>query len=202
MNLLGHYHTRHPGIVHRLPAGLKLGVALGLILGTALLPARWHWWFVGVAAVLTVYAVAGRIAPGFLFKRLVLLAPFVLGVALMNALHPTPGSDWRLLALRGGLCLVTVILVSSTTPFSEVLRVLRRVRVPALLITTLALMHRYLFVLAEEAERMRRARAGRTFTRKRRVVWSVLATVASHLFVRASERAERVYDAMWARGGQ
>jgi len=80
------------------------------------------------------------------------------------------------------------------------LRVLRQMRVPALLITTLALMFRYLFVLADETQRMRRARASRTFARGRGVAWRTLATVAGQLFIRASERAERIYDAMCARG--
>jgi energy-coupling factor transporter transmembrane protein EcfT len=40
----------------------------------------------------------------------------------------------------------------------------------------------------------------RTFTRRRRVRWQTLATVVGQLFVRASERAERIYDAMCARG--
>jgi cobalt/nickel transport system permease protein len=118
----------------------------------------------------------------------------------MNALQPTGRADWREIAMRGGLCLATVILVSNTTPFNEMLRVLRRVRVPALLITTLALMHRYLFVLADEREQMRRAQASRGFTRGRRFTWHALATVACQLFIRASERAERIYDAMCARG--
>jgi len=102
--------------------------------------------------------------------------------------------------VRSSLCLLTVILVANTTPFSETLRVLKRVRVPALLITTIALMHRYLFVLADEAERMRRARASRTFTPQRHFHWHALSTVVGQLFVRASERAERIYDAMCARG--
>jgi cobalt/nickel transport system permease protein len=102
--------------------------------------------------------------------------------------------------MRSFLCLLTVVLVSNTTPFSHVLRVLRSVRVPALLITTLALLHRYLFVLVEEAGRMQRARASRSFAPERSARWKTLATVASQLFVRASERAERIYDAMCARG--
>ena len=69
-----------------------------------------------------------------------------------------------------------------------------------MLITTIALMHRYLFVLVDESERMRRARASRTFTRGRRFHWHTLATVVGQLFIRASERAERIYDAMCARG--
>jgi cobalt/nickel transport system permease protein len=123
-----------------------------------------------------------------------------LGVVVVNAFQPAYRAHWPLLLLRSGLCLLTVIVVSNTTPFSEVLRVLRRLRVPALLITTIALMHRYLFVLSEEAERMRRARASRTFTRRRRGQWPVLASVAGQLFIRASERAERIYAAMCARG--
>jgi energy-coupling factor transporter transmembrane protein EcfT len=55
-------------------------------------------------------------------------------------------------------------------------------------------------VLVEEAERMRRARASRTFTRQRRARWQTLSTVVGQLFVRASERAEHIYDAMCARG--
>jgi cobalt/nickel transport system permease protein len=96
--------------------------------------------------------------------------------------------------------LLAVILVSNTTPFSKILRALKAVRVPGLLITTIALMHRYLFVLGDEAERMRRARMSRTFSRGRRFQWRAMSTVVGQLFVRASERAERIYHAMCARG--
>jgi cobalt/nickel transport system permease protein len=200
MSLLSHHHAHHASPVHRLPAELKLGVALALILGTALLPAAWRVWYAGVAVLLLLVAWASRIAPWFLLKRLLLLSPFVLGVAVVNLFQPAARANWREIALRGVLCLATVVLVSNTTPFNEVLRVLRRGRVPALLVTTLALMHRYLFVLADETERMRRARASRSFTRKRRLAWHTLATVAGQLFIRASARAERIYDAMCARG--
>lgn len=200
MSLLSHHHAHQASSVHRLPSGLKLGAALIVILGTALFPGGWRGWFAGVAVLLVGIALASRIAPWFLLKRLLLLSPFVLGVAVANAFQPAARASWRELALRGMLCLATVVLVSNTTPFNEVLRVLRRVRVPALLVTTLALMHRYLFVLADERERMRRARASRSFTRGRRFTWQALASVAAQLFIRASERAERIYDAMCARG--
>jgi cobalt/nickel transport system permease protein len=91
-------------------------------------------------------------------------------------------------------------LLSHLTPFGEVLRVLQGVRVPRLLLTTLALMHRYLFVLADETTRMRRARASRMFRPAPRLAWSAMGAMVGLLFVRASERAERVYDAMCARG--
>ena len=136
----------------------------------------------------------------FWSSRLAVLLPFVFGVTLAGMLNPGGGLDWRIIAAKSTLCLLTVILLSHTTPLGEIIRFLQRLRVPGLLVTTMALMHRYLFVLADEAGHMRRARASRTFTRGRRFAWSALATVLSRLFIRASERAERIYDAMCARG--
>lgn len=200
LDLLGHYHRHPPGPLDRLPAGLKLAVAVGLIGGTVLVPAWWTGWFVGVAAVLVLAAVCSRVPLVFLLKRLLVLSPFVLGVALVQAVHPAPGGSWQMTLVKSGLCLSVVILVANTTPFSRTLHVLRCVGLPRLLLTTLALMHRYLFVLAEEARRMSRARASRTFVTGRRVQWQSQAALLGQLFVRASERAERIYAAMCARG--
>lgn len=195
-----HHHASADSPVHRLPASLKLGGAFAILVGIVASPLRVGAWFAAVAVLLAAGVVASRIPIGFLLKRLVLLSPFVLGAALANALDPARRGAWVPIALKGGLCLVTVTLLANTTPFHDILRVLRQVRVPGLLLTTMALMHRYLFVLAQEAERMRRARTSRTFTRGRRFRWSALATVVAQVFVRSSERAERIYDAMCARG--
>jgi cobalt/nickel transport system permease protein len=196
----GHHHDHGDNFVRRLPAGLKLGSALAVVLLVVLAPPDATNVFVGVAAVLLLSLLASRISIFFLLKRLLLLAPFVFGVVLVNVLAPTGRANWLVLAVKSGLCLLAVMLAANTTPFSETLRVLKKIRVPVLLVTTIALMHRYLFVLADEAERMRRARASRTFVRQRHFQWRALATVVGQLFVRASERAERIYDAMCARG--
>jgi cobalt/nickel transport system permease protein len=197
---LNHHHSHAHSPVHRMPAIPKLGAALAIIVGTVIAPLNWTGWFVGVGIVLGILILLSRLPPVFLLKRLLVLSPFVLGVALVNAFQPSARGHWLAVALKSALCLVTVILVSNTTPFSQILRVLKSVRVPVLLITTIALMHRYLFVLVDEAERMRRARLSRTFVPYRRFHWRSLATVVGQLFVRASERAERIYDAMCARG--
>jgi cobalt/nickel transport system permease protein len=195
-----HHHGPHESLVHRLPASPKLLVALVMIVGTVCMPPRFPGWFIGVAVVLGVVIVIGGISPWFLLKRLLLLSPFILGVALVNAWEPTSRVAWFEVAIKSALCLVTVIVVSNTTPFSRILRTLKTVRVPLLLVTTIALMHRYIFVLADEAGRMNRARSSRTFTAGRRFQWKSLATVAGQLFIRASARAERIYSAMCARG--
>ena len=199
-NWIGHHHDHHHGIVQRLPAGFKMAVAALIIVGTVAAPAHWQACFAAMAGLLLVAAWSSRISLGFLLRRLLLLSPFVVGVIAANAFRADFHGDWRLLAARSGICLFTVILLSNSTPLGQMLAVLKRVHVPPLLITTVALMHRYLFVLVEESERMRRARASRTLRRSRRARWRVLGSVVGQLFLRASERAERIYDAMCARG--
>ena len=197
---LGHHHGFHDSPVHRLPAAVKLWAALAMIVGTVLVSWEWHPWFIAMVVLLSLATLLSRIALWFLLRRLLLLSPFVLGVVMVNALQPSVHKSWLALVARSGICLFTVVLLANTTPFGKILTALRSARVPVLLITTLALMHRYLFVLLDESERMRRARASRTFTRQRRARWRVLGTVVGQLFVRASERAERIYAAMCARG--
>ena len=197
---IGHYHNRRESPMSRLPPVLKLGVGLVIIVGTVLAPPTAVGWFIAMAVVLVTAVGLSRLPLLFLLKRLAWLSPFILSVALVHALQPEAPGSWRAVAAKSTICLLTIIVVSNTTPFSGILRVLKAARVPGLLITTVALMHRYLFVLVEEAERMRRARASRTFTRQRRARWHTLSTVVGQLFVRASERAEHIYDAMCARG--
>lgn len=193
-------YSRLDSSVHRLPAGWKMGASLALLVAVIAVPGRQPVWLVPPAAALAVLAMASRIPAAFLVTRLLLLEPFVVGVALLSLLQPGGVRVFSLLLARGTLCLLAVILLANTTPFSEILRVLRRLSVPALLVTTLALMYRYVFVLVDETERLHRARACRTFRRSRRHLWRSAAGVIGEVFVRSTERAERVYAAMCARG--
>jgi cobalt/nickel transport system permease protein len=186
--------------VHRAHAGLKLTVALAVVTTVVVAPPSVTPLFVTLALFLVLTAAASRIPPLFLLKRVLLLEPFVLGVAVLALFQPDGLRVFVAIVVKSTLSLFTMILLSNTTPFTKLLRLLRKLRVPALLLTTLALMNRYLFVLAEETEHMQRARAGRTFTRRRGQVWQSAASVAGQLFVRSSERAERIYAAMCARG--
>ena len=186
--------------VHRVPAWLKLACALSLLLITILIPMSRAALFGVLAALLIVIAVASRLPLLPLAGRLLMLEPFVLGVALLSLFQPGGVAIFLRLVARGSLCLFTVLLLSSTTPFSEILTVFRKMRVPAILITMLALMYRYIFVLVDEAERMSRARASRTFRRDRSHMWRARGDVIGRLFVRSTERAERIYAAMCARG--
>jgi len=186
--------------IHRLPAALKLAVALATVIVTVVLPvSRWDG-FVVIALLLIGVAAASRVPARFILRRLVTLEPLALGVAGLAMFQPHGGRIFATMVAKTTLCLLTMILLSSTTPFSALLGVMKRARVPDILVSTLALMYRYLFVLADEAQRMRRARASRTFQPGRWWTWRALGTVIAQLFVRSTERAERIYAAMIARG--
>jgi cobalt/nickel transport system permease protein len=188
--------------IHRLPAAFKLAAALALVVLTALLQ-RWDVLHLAAIFLLLIgVAAASRIPRGFLLRRVILLEPFVLGVAVLAFFQPGGEVLFLFLLAKCTACLLAMVLLANTTPFAELLRVLRRARLPALLITTLALMYRYVFVLVDEADRMKRARLSRTFTAGRARRWQAMATVASQLFIRSSERAERIWASMCARGWQ
>ena len=186
--------------IHRLPAALKLAAALATVTLTAVLPPG-AWASFGVIALfLLTIAALSRIPPRFLLWRLLALEPLALGVAGLAIFQPHGGRIFATMVVKTTLCLLAMILLSNTTAFSALLGVMQRARVPGLLVSTLALMYRFMFVLADEAQRMRRARASRTFRPGRWWSWKTLATVIGQLFVRSTERAERVYAAMAARG--
>lgn len=193
-------YSRIESCVHGLPAATKLLVALALVVATVLVPLSVVAYFVALAVCLLIVAALSKIPASFLVKRLLLLEPFVLCVAVLALLQPEGGKVFASIVVRSTLCLLTMILLSNTTPFAELLRVLRRAHVPPLLVTTLALTYRYLFVLIDETERLQRARSCRTFVKRRALAWKSLATVVGALFVRSTERAERIYAAMCARG--
>jgi cobalt/nickel transport system permease protein len=201
---MGHFsldrHSRLDSPVHRVGAEAKLAMALAIVLLTVMLPFTEPIFFTTVGVVLVAVAVISRIPPSFLIKRLLLLETLVLGVAALAWLQPNGGLVFAAIMVKSTICLLTMILLSNTTPFSELLGVLRWARFPALIITTLALMYRYLSVLLDETDRMSRARASRTFTTRRVHVWTTLGTVIGQLFIRSTERAERIYAAMCARG--
>jgi cobalt/nickel transport system permease protein len=186
--------------VHGSAPGLKFAAALACVLLVVLLPHGAWAAYAGVAAGLLAVALAARADLRTLALRVLLVEPFVVGIALLALLRPGGLPLFLSIVAKSTLCLAAMVLLTATTRFSDLLGVMWRMRVPALLVTTLALMHRYLFVLLEESERMQRARRSRTFASGRAGAWRGGDDVAGLLFVRASERAERVYLAMCARG--
>jgi len=87
------------------------------------------------------------------------------------------------------------LLFISTTNIDALVRALAFFRVPAPLLLVIQFLHRYLWVISDQARRMRQAAASRGGFR-----FSAAAGALGVLFVRAWQRADNVYAAMLARG--
>jgi cobalt/nickel transport system permease protein len=187
--------------VQRAPAGLKLGLSLALILGLATLPAERAWWALAALPLLLALAMLSRLPLSTLLSRWALGAPFLLAAASLAYFQPNGLVLGLALLAKSAICLLTLQLLISTTPITEVVATLRRLHVPLVLCETIALLARYSELLSDEARRMRRARAGRTLRNSRWLEWRALGNSLGLLFVRTVSRAERVQSAMRSRGG-
>ena len=87
----------------------------------------------------------------------------------------------------------------ATTSFPGICHALRRLGVPAVFVSQLLFLYRYIFVLMEEAMRIVRARDLRSFG-KRGSGMKIFVRIIGTLFLRTVERAERIYSAMLSRG--
>jgi cobalt/nickel transport system permease protein len=188
------------GLLYRAPAATKLGLASAIVLGTTLLPPKVAWVYLFPAGFVLGLWVAARIPLGQGIRRLVVAEFFIIGIGLFALLFPAHGAVFLSAFLKSNICVTMMIVLTWTTPFSEILAVFRRLSIPSVMLTTLALMYRYLPVLADESRRMDRARKSRTFSAGRMQVWHNLSTIVAQLFIRSVDRAERIYLAMCARG--
>jgi cobalt/nickel transport system permease protein len=86
------------------------------------------------------------------------------------------------------------------TTHTEFVEGLRQLRVPPIGTALIGFLLRYSTVLSDEWQRMQLARRARTFKLGWRNQGRLLAQALGLLFIRAYERAERVHQAMLARG--
>lgn len=90
--------------------------------------------------------------------------------------------------------------LSLNTPMVDLFSFLRRTKLPELVISLMELIYRYIFVLWEEAERMRTAQKSRLGDRGFITSVRAMGSLISNLFMRAFARCDRAYTALEARG--
>lgn len=209
-------------LFHDLDPRIKVVMSLGLILGILLTPEGAFPAYPLIWAVLGSMAVVSRVGVWRLARLGGIALPFTL--AALTLIFTTPGqpllrlgglviSDTGVvrfmgIALRSWLAAQAAILLSLTTPFTDLLWALRSLRLPSTLVMITAFMYRYLFTLGEEAERLIRARASRSASLPDQKgaggsLWwraRVAGGMVGSLFLRSYERSERVYAAMLSRG--
>jgi cobalt/nickel transport system permease protein len=199
-------HRYGTGPLHRLDARVKLIAALALILAVIATPIG-AWRSFGAAGLVLAFIIGlAGIPPRELGRRwLGLFVPVAFLVAMIAPAHPARAQQGLAavaasILIKNGLALMTMIVLAGTTPFPRLLNGMRRLGVPLVLVATLQFMERYRHVLLEEIDRMATARRARTFRRRGSLSWTLLGGLIGMLFLRTFERAERVHDAMIARG--
>ena len=188
--------------LHILEARTKLIGFMALIVSVLCIPGGKGFAYFAYFFLTAVLMGVSQVPLSFIVGRALLILPFILltGIALPWKSHASFDGFATVFA-RSILCLMLLILLTNTTRFSELLRGIRKLGCPRILVLNLAFLYRYLFVLTEEVLRMRQARdcrrVGRAPVRDEvRLLGSMLTT----LLLRSFERAERLYQAMLSRG--
>ncbi|UCF08649.1 MAG: cobalt ECF transporter T component CbiQ [Thermoplasmata archaeon] len=144
-----------------------------------------------------------NIPPGHIFKRYTMALPFILIASASLYLYSGTITSLAMF-LRVSSCVLLLVLLSSSTPFFDLLRASQRLGMPRLIIILMMFMYRYIFVFTEEYQRMRMARSARGFSGGKHLLdkraMMALSSTAGMLLVRAYQRGTRIYDALLCRG--
>lgn len=211
-------------IGHRLDPRVKVVSAVLIILFISLTPIGAWPAYILLWAVVTAMVLLAEISPWFILRRSLIALPFALAAVTLIFTVPgrtileLPAVGWTISAegltrfgsivVKSWLSVQVAVILAFTTHFTDLLWALHSLRIPKLLIAIISFMYRYLFVLADEAFRMQRARQARSAAPAGgakaggSVAWRAKVTgwMAGQLFLRSYERSERVYQAMAARG--
>jgi cobalt/nickel transport system permease protein len=210
--------------VHVLDARVKLLLALGFIICASLLPVGSWLALTCLTALLWLAIVVSGIGLGTIIRRALVALPFL--IVVVTIIFSVPGrpvfrvplglftltaTDAGLLRFtsiiwKSWLSLQAALLLTATTHFLDVLRALRALRLPAVMVAILSFTYRYLYLLVDEAQRLMRARDCRSAAAEGKgggtVLWRARVTgrLVGTLFLRSFERSERIYVAMLSRG--
>jgi cobalt/nickel transport system permease protein len=203
--------------IHRLDARAKLVAVLAYsvtlisfdryavadLAPMAILPLAWLWF--------------AEIPVWFALRRVAVLSPFILMLVLMSPIYDgsfhavtfgpynyTVSGGWLTaadIAIKFTLGVLTLTAMMCSTRFTQLLEAMRRLGMPQMVVMQLGFLYRYIFVLIDEAMRVRRARDFRgaslaPFGRQLAAVGGVVGT----LFVRTFDRSQRIHLAMTVRG--
>lgn len=210
--------------IHRLDARVKVLATVMFILSNALLLDGAWLAFALAGLLVAAVGILARFGIWFAVKRSFVALPFAL--AAVTVLFTIPGrplltfsfGPWQpiitdagflrfiSILIRSFLSVQMAILLTAVTPFPDLIHALRHLRVPQPIVTIISFMYRYLFVLADEAGRLLRAREARSArigpNGGGTIAWRarIVGHMAGQLFLRSFERSNRVYQAMLARG--
>jgi cobalt/nickel transport system permease protein len=148
----------------------------------------------------------------YLFKKVLLVAPFAIFIGIFNPLLDRDtlfkigglsiSGGWvsyLSILIRFVLTVLAALTLVALTGFNTVCLALEKLGAPRPFVVQLLFLYRYIFVLTDEAARLARARALRTFE-SRGMGFSPFVSILAQLLLRTLDRAQRVHLAMRCRG--
>jgi len=153
--------------VHERDARAKTVALFAVIVACVTTPPRAWYAFCIYAGMVVIIAAASRVPFRYLLTRAMVVLPFIAVVAVfVPFMHPgVPAFQWGWLTVsRDGLLVVwnvaakslisvsCLILLTSTTRFTDLMRGLERLHVPRFFTLVSSFMYRYIFIIVDEAE--------------------------------------------------
>jgi len=182
--------------LHQRDPRAKLAALLTFLIALSTTPPAAQAAFAAYAVLLIVAANSARLPILGLAGRAALVLPFSATFALITWWS---GDSMRALALaeKSFLSGMAALLLVGTTPLTGWTAALESWHVPRMLILVIQFVYRYLFVIAEQAQRMRWAAVCRG---PQQHGFRLAAGLVGVLFARSWQRADGIYHAMLARG--
>lgn len=187
--------------VHRRDARAKLLAVLFFLIALALSPRNSPAAALPFFLLLLVLLAAARLPLIPLLLRSASVLPFSLVFALIEWASGQ-GLYGAALLVKSYVSALAVLLLAATTPLPALLHAMPSIGVPRPLVLIAQSLIRYLFVLADVAQRMRRAALCRGGPSPLRAAagFRVAAGSLAVLFARSQERAHGIHRAMLSRG--
>lgn len=211
-------------LVHRLDPRVKLVLTLAFVVAVTAVP-HGVWvsllLFLGTIAVIAALA---RVPPILIFRRSMIAIPFALAaITLVFTVDGTPLATLSVasrnvsithqgtvafasILTKSWLAVLAATVLATTTSFPDLVAAMRALRLPKVMVAIVSFMYRYIFIIADEALRLQRAREARSASPRSTaggsLLWrtKILGGMIGSLFLRSYERSERIYSAMLSRG--
>jgi cobalt/nickel transport system permease protein len=193
--------SRGSSYLHRRDARAKIVALIAFLIAVATtgppfeLPGLFYF------GLLVTTVVAARLPVAGALRRAAVVLPFSFTFAAISWISGEPRHA-LLLIEKSYLSSLAALLLVSTTALPQLLRGLESLGVPGFLLMVAQFLYRYLFVIIEQAGRMRLAGLCRGGLKRRSGGFRAAAGALGVLFARSYERAECIHRSMVSRGFQ
>ncbi|HDR72785.1 MAG TPA: cobalt ECF transporter T component CbiQ [Methanoculleus sp.] len=213
--------------IHALDARVKLIMSVAVIVAAVAYPYTVSVYWLGLlfGAFFIVLWAASRLSPRTYLRRFLMVLPFGFFLIVLQIFFENPHYESfspirilpfgitvyaesvefaSILMVKFLVCISFIILLSSTTPVQDLLGGARRLGLPSIMVLSLGMMVRYLFVFAGMYDRVSAALAARSFhpldaDLPYRYRIRTLGYTMGMFFLRSFEQGERTYACMLSR---